>query len=72
MLEWLRELLEIYTWKELWILVGVATIMIGAMAGFSLMLRIGNEIIRAVAIWSLISTLTAGAAMTDYLRRHEK
>jgi len=68
-LEWLRDLLEIYTWSELWIIVGSAAVMFGAWYLFSLMLRIPNEFVRAVLIWMLILGLTLGAATTDLLRK---
>jgi TRAP-type C4-dicarboxylate transport system permease small subunit len=70
-LEWLRDLIEIYTWSELWIIVGSAATMFGTWYLFSLMLRIPNEFVRAVLIWTLIFGLTLGAATTDLLRKHK-
>ena len=70
-LEWLRDLLEIYTWSELWIIVGSAAVMIGAWYLFCLMLRIPNEFVRAVLIWTFIFGLTLGAATTDLLRKQK-
>jgi len=70
-LEWLRDLVEIYTWSELWIIVGSATLMFGAWYLFSLMLRIPNEFVRAIVIWTFIFGLTLGAATTDLLRKQK-
>jgi hypothetical protein len=70
-LEWLRDLVEIYTWSELWIIVGSATLMFGAWYLFSLMLQIPNEFVRAIVIWTFIFGLTLGAATTDLLRKQK-
>lgn len=71
MLEWLRDLLTIYTWKEFWIVMSVPTAMVGVWVLFCFLLTIPNDIIRTVAIWTLIFALTLGAATADALRRQQ-
>ncbi len=45
--------------------------MFGTWYLFGLMLRIPNEFVRAVLIWTLIFGLTLGAATTDLLRKQK-
>jgi hypothetical protein len=71
LLGWLKDLLIIYTWKELWIVVSVPTAVVGVWALFCFLLTIPNDIVRTVAIWGLILGLTAGAATVDALRRQQ-
>jgi hypothetical protein len=71
LLEWLRDLLTIYTWKEFWIVMSVPTAMVGVWVLFCFLLTIPNDIIRTVAIWTLIFALTLGAATADALRRQQ-
>jgi uncharacterized membrane protein YhiD involved in acid resistance len=58
-------------WTEVWILAGAAALMIGSWYLFSLMLRIPNDLIRALVIWTFIFGLTLGAATTDMLRKQK-
>jgi uncharacterized membrane protein len=69
MFQWLRDLLEIYTWTELWIIVSVPIVMTGIWFLFTFLLSIPNSVIRTASIWSLISVLTVGAATVDALRK---
>ncbi len=71
MLEWLKELLMIYTWKELWVIVSVPTLIVGVWALFCFLLTIPSDIIRIIGIWTLIFALTAGAAAVDVLKRQK-
>ena len=71
MLEWLKDLLIIYTWKEFWIIMTVPTSIVSIWFLFCYLLAIPNDIIRTVAIWSLISVLTLGAATVDALRKQQ-
>jgi len=71
LLGWLKDLLTIYTWKEFWILMSVPTAMIGVWFLFSFLLSIPNDIIRTIAIWSLIFALTLGAATANALRKQQ-
>jgi len=71
LLGWLKELLTIYTWKELWILMTVPTAIVGVWVLFSFLLSIPNDIVRTVAIWSLLFALTLGAATVDALRKQK-
>ena len=71
MLEWLKDLLIIYTWREFWIVMTVPTSIVGIWFLFCYLLAIPNDIIRTVAIWSLISVLTLGAATVDALRKQQ-
>jgi len=69
MCQWLKDLLTIYTWKELWLVVSVPTVVMGIWFLFCFLLTIPVIIIRAIAIWSLISVLTLGAATVDAIRK---
>ena len=69
MFGWLKDLLMIYTWKELWIVVSVPVAIMGLWFLFCLLLSIPMIIIRAISIWSLIFILTLGAATVDALRK---
>jgi len=71
MFQWLKDLLTIYTWKELWIVVGASTVVMGIWVLFYFLLTIPVIIIRAIAIWSLISVLTLGSAAVDALRKQQ-
>jgi hypothetical protein len=71
MFQWLKDLLKIYTWKELWIVVGASTAVMGIWVLFYFLLTIPVIIIRAIAIWSLISVLTLGSAAVDSLRKQQ-
>jgi len=71
-LDLLKEWLLIYTWVELWLIVGVTVLMLSVWFLFSLLLGIQNTIIRATAIWSLIFGLTAGAATTNYIMKRRR
>jgi hypothetical protein len=69
LLGWLKDLLTIYTWKEFWIVMSVPTSVVGFWFLFCFLIAIPNDIVRGVAIWSLIFALTLGAATVDALRR---
>ena len=69
LLGWLKDLLTIYTWKEFWIVMSVPTSIVGFWFLFCFLLAIPNDVVRALAIWSLIFALTLGAATVDALRR---
>jgi len=69
MSRWLRDLLEIYTWKEFWMVVSVPTAIMGVWFLFCFLLTIPIIPLRAIAIWTLVSILTAGSAAVDALRK---
>ena len=69
MFGWLKDLLIIYTWKELWMLVSVPVAIMGLWVLFCLLLTIPMIIIRTISIWSLIFILTLGAAAVDASRK---
>jgi hypothetical protein len=69
LLEWLKDLLTIYTWKEFWMVMIAPTAVVGVWLLFSFLLSIPNDIVRTVAIWSLIFVLTLGAATVDVLKK---
>jgi hypothetical protein len=71
LLEWLKDLLTIFTWKEFWILMSVPTALVGVWFLFCLLLAIPNDIVRTLAIWLLIFVLTLGAATVDALKRQQ-
>lgn len=71
MLGWLKDLLRIYTWKELWMVVSVPTAIMGVWFLFCYLLTIPIVPIRAMAIWSLISLLTVGSATVDAVRKKQ-
>lgn len=64
-----KDLLAIYRWKELWMIVSVPAVLMGIWLLFCFLLTIPITIIRAIAIWSLISILTLGSATVDALRK---
>jgi len=72
MLDWLKDLLSIYTWKEFWLVMIVPTSITGVWFLFSFLLSIPNDILRAVAIWVLFLGLSFGAATVDALRKRQK
>jgi hypothetical protein len=67
--EWLEDLLDIYTWKEFWIIISAPVAITGLWFLFILLLSIPITIIRAITIWSLIFILTLGAAAVDASRK---
>ncbi|MFB0522772.1 MAG: hypothetical protein ACETV1_03310 [Candidatus Bathyarchaeia archaeon] len=67
--QWLRDLLTIYTWTELWLIVSVPTAMTGLWFLLSFLLSIPNDAVRTASIWLVISGLTLGAATVDALRK---
>jgi DNA anti-recombination protein RmuC len=71
-LDWLRDLIEIYTWKELWIVVSAPTILTGVLLLFAFMFRIEDITIRSAAIWSLLSSLMIAGITADYYRKHHE
>ncbi|UCE29642.1 MAG: hypothetical protein JSV85_02685 [Candidatus Bathyarchaeota archaeon] len=71
MWQWLRDLLTIYSWKELWIAVSAPVVIMGVWLLFWFLLTIPITIIRAIAIWSLIITLALGSATVDALRKQQ-
>lgn len=70
--DWLRDLIEIYTWREVWIAVSVPGIIMGVWFLFTFMLRIQNVALRTASIWALIIVLTAGSAATEYTKKRKK
>lgn len=72
MLQWLKDLLVVYTWKEFWVVLSAPIMVIGVWLLFCLMLRIPDVGLRALSIWSLFLTLTLGAATVDALRSRRK
>lgn len=68
-LQWLRDLIEIYTWWELWLLASVPTAIVGVWVLFSYLLEINNTILRSASIWILLLLLMFGAATVDALRK---
>lgn len=69
--QWLKDLLTIYTWTEFWMVMTVPTGILGVWFLFSFFLSIPNDIVRAIAIWSLIFALTVGAVTVDALRKQQ-
>jgi hypothetical protein len=67
--EWLKDLLDIYTWKEFWLVLSVPVAITGIWLLFYLLLSIPVTTIRAITIWALILILTLGAATVDALRK---
>jgi hypothetical protein len=67
--KWLKDLLNIYTWKEFWIVISVPAAITGIWLLFYLLLSIPVTIIRVISIWLLIFILTLGAAAVDALRK---
>lgn len=67
--QWLRDLLTIYTWTELWLIVSVPTAMTGLWFLLGFLLSIPNDAVRTASIWLAIAGLTLGAATVDALRK---
>ena len=72
MRQWLIDLLTIYTWKEFWMAVSAPVAVMGVWFLFCFLLTIPIVFIRAVGIWSLILTLTLGAATVDAIRKQQR
>jgi hypothetical protein len=72
MLQWLKDLLTVYTWKEFWLVLSAPIMVMGVWLLFCLMLRIPHAGLRALSIWSLFFALTLGAATVDALRSRQK
>ena len=68
-LQWLRDLLEIYTWWELWLLASIPTAIVAVWVLFSYLIEIQNSIMRTVSVWTLLLLLMFGAATVDALRK---
>jgi hypothetical protein len=68
MWEWAKDLLKIYTWKELWIAASVPIGVMGVWFLFCYLLTIPLVAIRAAAIWSIVFILTLGSATVDAIR----
>ena len=68
MWEWTKDLLKIYTWKELWIAASVPIWVMGVWFLFCYLLTIPVVAIRAAAIWSIVFILTLGSATVDAIR----
>ncbi|UCG45165.1 MAG: hypothetical protein JSV58_07305 [Candidatus Bathyarchaeota archaeon] len=71
MKQWLKDLLTIYTWKELWMVVAAPAAVMGVWFLFCFLLTIPNAIVRATGIWSLILTLALGSSTVDALRKQQ-
>lgn len=71
MFQWLKDLLSIYTWKELWMVVSVPTLIMSIWFLFCFLLTIPLVPLRATAIWLLFFTLTAGSVTVDALRKQQ-
>jgi len=69
---WLRELFEVCTWKEYWMVVSIPASIAGFWFIFSVFLSIQNVVLRAAAIWSLILTLLLGGATVESLMKQRK
>jgi hypothetical protein len=68
-LQWLRDLIKIYTWWEIWLLAGIPTAIVAVWVLFSYLLEIQNTIARSASIWTLLLLLMFGAATVDALRK---
>lgn len=60
-----------YTWWEVWFVVGVAAVVPSTWLAIGLMLQIPNDIMRTVSIWSFVITLVVGSALVDALRKQD-
>ena len=70
--QWFKDLLEIYTWKEFWMVMSVPIGIVGIWVLFYFFLTIPIGVIRFVTIWALILALTYGAITVDALRRNQQ
>lgn len=70
--QWLRDLLEICTWKEFWMVMSAPVGIAGIWALYCFFLTFPIGVARFVAIWSLILALTYGAITVDALRRKQQ
>jgi hypothetical protein len=68
---WLKDFLQIYTWKEFWIVMSVPTVILGFWFLFCLLLSIPVIIIKAIAIWALLIILMLGSVTVDVLRKRQ-
>lgn len=67
--QWLKDLLDIYTWTEFWMVMSVPTGIVGVWVLFCFFFTLPIGAIRFVALWSLILALTYGAITVDALRK---
>jgi hypothetical protein len=67
--DWLRDLLEIYTWWELWLVASVPSVIIAVWLVFSYFLEIQNSILRTASIWILLFMLMVGAGTVDAIKK---
>jgi hypothetical protein len=67
--DWLRDFLRIFSWWELWLVASLPALIVGVWLLFSFFLTIQNEVIRTVVTWSLLFTLTLGAATVDDIKK---
>lgn len=58
MLQWLRDLLKIYTLRDFWLIMTVPTAIVVTWSVFCFLLGIPNDVVRCVALWALILGLT--------------
>jgi len=65
MLQDLKDFLRIFTWKELWITVGCAFVVVSTWVFVCFVLVIPNTAIRSVALWSLIFLLSVLGGLTE-------
>jgi len=66
MFQWLKDLLAIYKLKDLWLIVAVPTTITLVWGLLCFLLSIHNDIIRAVAIWTLFLILTVLASAAGH------
>lgn len=69
MLQDLKDFFRIFVWKEFWIAVGSAFVVVGVWVFFSLALRIPNTTARSAAIWGLIFLISILGGLTDRARK---
>lgn len=70
-LQWLRDWLEMYTWWEIWLVASIPTVIAAFWFLLGYFISIKNDVIRTVAIWSMLFLLTLAGATVDALRRQK-
>jgi len=72
MLQDLKDFLRIFTWKELWIAVGCAFLVVGGWVFICFALMIPNTAIRSVALWGFIFLLSILGGLAERSRKKRK
>lgn len=72
MLQDLKDFLQIFAWKEFWIAVGSASLVVGGWVFTCFALMIPNTAIRSVTLWGFIFLLSILGGLVERSRKKRK